>query len=150
VYVTLPSRINYVPCSHNPRIRTYPLYSVAACGLHVPSLVVQHRLIFCPLRTIEGVHAFFMPYHRAHSEFCCGRLLPDHLSRKRMRGVLRNMRRIRCRLAEALLGLCRNGLQNCRKTCPPRVLFQPLAKGELKDKHQCHICIGPFTLGLVA
>jgi hypothetical protein len=88
-----------------------------------------------------------IPYHRTRREFRYDGLLPNHLSRMKMRGVLRMLRHIRHRLADALLGSCRNGLLGC----PPRVLFQPLVKGELKSKHQCHIRVhvGPFALGLV-
>jgi hypothetical protein len=55
VSVTLTSRMQSRPCSHKPQIRTSPMFSVFASGLHAPSLVAQHRLIFGSLRTTEGV-----------------------------------------------------------------------------------------------
>jgi hypothetical protein len=58
VSVTLTSRKQYVPCSHKPIIRTSFLSSVVDCGLHVPSLALQHRLIFGSWLTAEGVNAF--------------------------------------------------------------------------------------------
>jgi hypothetical protein len=90
-----------------------------------------------------------MPYHRAHQESHYGGLLPDHLSRMRMRNKLRTPHHTHRRLAKALLGSYHNGLPGFRKKCPPRVLFQPLVKGELKANHQCHIHVGASALGLV-